>query len=100
MDIQGKVVVITGASMGIGLETARCFAAAGAKLVLAARSTDLLMKHVDELILEGCDAIAIPTDMTVQPVVNRMIDSAYQHFGRIDILINNAGQSELGPVAT
>lgn len=100
MDVQGKVVVITGASMGIGLATARRFAAAGAKVVLAARSTDLIEKRVDELTLQGAEALAVATDVTVQAEVVRLIETTIQHYGRIDILINNAGQTELGPVAT
>ncbi len=100
MDVHGKVVVITGASMGIGLATARRFAAEGAKLVLAARSVDLLAKHADELTLQDCEAIAIPTDVTNQAQVNHLIDTACQQYGRIDILINNAGQTELGAVAS
>jgi NAD(P)-dependent dehydrogenase (short-subunit alcohol dehydrogenase family) len=100
MDIQGKVVVITGASMGIGLATARQFAAAGAKVVLAARSVDRLTQLADDLKQQGREALVVPTDVTVQAEVMRLIDTAVQHYGRIDILINNAGQTELGPVTT
>jgi short-subunit dehydrogenase len=99
MEINGKVVVITGASMGIGLSTARQFAAEGAKVVLAARSTDKLQGFAAELKAQGHEALAITTNMTDQSDVNRMIDETINHFGRIDILINNAGQACAGRVA-
>jgi short-subunit dehydrogenase len=88
MEITGKVVLITGASGGIGLATARLLAQKGAKLALAARSAEKLERAVSEL----PDAFAIPTDMRHEDEVHRMIDQTRQHFGRIDVLINNAGQ--------
>ena len=98
MDVQGKVVIVTGASMGIGEATARVFAEAGAKLVLAARSANKLAA-VAESLLAGTEALIVPTDMTDQAQVQALIDSAYARFGRIDIVINNAGQSAAGAVA-
>lgn len=99
MKVQSKVVIITGASMGIGAATARVFAEAGAKLVLAARSADKL-----EAVAHGMPAQAetliVPTDMTDQAQVRALMAQAYEHFGRIDILINNAGQALAGWVAT
>jgi short-subunit dehydrogenase len=88
MDIQGKAVIVTGASGGIGLETARLFAQRGARLALAARSGDKLAQLAQEL----PDALAIPTDMRDVEAVRRMVQRAHEHFGRIDVLINNAGQ--------
>lgn len=99
MEIQDKVVIITGASMGIGEATARVFAAAGAKLVLAARSADKLEAIARSLPKEA-ETLIVPTDMIDQAQVKALINKAYAHFGRIDILINNAGQSILGPIAT
>ena len=99
MDIQGKVVVITGASMGIGAATAHAFAEAGAKLVLAARSIDALAAVAKGLPTQA-EALIVPTDMTDQAQVKALINKAYERFGRIDVLINNAGQSAVGPVAT
>src|SRR5258708_35803095 len=98
MDVHGKVVIITCASMGIGLSTARRFAAEGAKLVLAARSVDLLAKHADELTLQDCEWITIPTDATNQSQVNHLIDRACQHHGRNIIASNTARQPEPGAV--
>jgi NADP-dependent 3-hydroxy acid dehydrogenase YdfG len=99
MEIQGKVVIITGASMGIGAATARVFAEQGAKLVLAARSADTLAAVAKSLPAQT-ETLVVPTDMTDQAQVKALIDTAYARFGRIDIVINNAGQAAVGAVAT
>ncbi len=99
MEIENKVVVITGASGGIGLATARRFAQAGAKVVLAARSDDKLNQLATELRGQGHAALVVPTDMRSRAEVERMIEAAMKHYGRIDILINNAGQAAAGRVA-
>ena len=88
MDIEGKVVLITGASGGIGLATAQLLAQKGARLALAARST----KKLEQVTAELADAIALPTDMRNEADIQRMIEQTQRHFGRIDVLINNAGQ--------
>jgi short-subunit dehydrogenase len=100
MDVSGKVAIITGASEGIGRAAARCFAETGAKVVLAARSRDKLEALAEELRAQKHDAFVVPTDMRDCGAVKQMIDQAYDHCGRIDILINNAGQSAAGPVAS
>lgn len=99
MEVQGKVIIITGASMGIGAATARVFADAGAKLVLAARSADKLAEVAKSLPAEA-ETLIVPTDMTDQAQVQALIETAYTRFGRIDIVINNAGQAAAGAVAT
>ena len=99
MEVQGKVVIITGASMGIGEATARVFAEAGAQLVLAARSVDKL-EAVAQRLPTQATPLVVPTDMTDQAQVKALIETAYAHFGRVDILINNAGQAAAGPIAT
>ena len=99
MDIKGKVVLITGASMGIGLSTARLFAAQGARLALAARSTDKLTALADELRAQGHEALVLTADMRDPSAVKSMIESTLAHFGQLDILINNAGQAAAGTVA-
>ncbi len=99
MELRDKVVVVTGASGGIGLATARAVAAAGAKVVAAARSGDQLAQLVEELRREGREALAVPTDMRRQNEVMQLIETAFQHYGRIDVLINNAGQAVAGTVA-
>jgi ribitol 2-dehydrogenase len=86
--VKGKVAVVTGASSGIGLATARLLSAEGAKLALVARSADQLEAIAREL---GPDALAIPADLKQPADVERMIADAIRHFGQIDILIANAG---------
>jgi len=98
MDIQNKVVIITGASEGIGEATAKLFATQGAKVVLAARSADKLNAVKNAITAAGGTAIAIPTDMRNEESVKALIEQTQQHFGQIDILINNAGQSVYAPV--
>ncbi len=99
MDIKDKVVVVTGASGGIGLATARAAAAAGAKVVLAARSGDQLAELGDALRREGYEVLVAPTDMRQPAEVAQLVETALQHFGRIDVLVNNAGQAVAGTVA-
>jgi short-subunit dehydrogenase len=99
MEISGKVTVLTGASAGIGLATARRFAAEGAKLVLVARSTERLRKVAAELKMQGHDVFIRPTDLCKLDDVPKMIEEAHRQYGQIDILINNAGQAVAGNVA-
>lgn len=99
MEINGKVVLITGASEGIGLATARVFAQAGAKLALTARSTDKLEVLAGELRGMGAEAVAVPADLTDMAQVREAVTDTLGRFGRLDILINNAGQAAAGAVA-
>jgi len=99
MDITGKVCIITGASAGIGLAAARLFAENGAKVVLAARSAEKLAAIAEDLQAKGREVLAIPTDIRKRDEVIRMIKRAEERYGRIDILINNAGQAAAGTVA-
>lgn len=100
MDIKDKVVIVTGASSGIGLATAHRLAAAGAKVVVAARSADKLRALAADLQAKGAEALAVPTDMREPEAVVRLIEETFKRFGRVDILINNAGQGMAGQVAT
>jgi short-subunit dehydrogenase len=88
MKVQDKVVIVTGASSGIGLATAKLLANHGAKLALVSRSKDALSKLSQEL----PNSLAAPTDMSKIFEVKRMVKQVAEYFGRIDILINNAGQ--------
>jgi len=95
MDIKGKVAIVTGASNGIGLATARLLAEKGAKVALVARSKDKLEKIAADL----KDSLAVPADMTKPEQISKMVETVQKHYGRIDILINNAGQGYDAPVA-
>lgn len=91
MKLQGRVAVITGASSGVGYETARLLAREGALVAAAARRRDKLEWLVGEIAGEGGQALAIPTDVTSSAQVARLVDSAFNLFGRVDILVNAAG---------
>jgi NADP-dependent 3-hydroxy acid dehydrogenase YdfG len=98
MEILNSVVIVTGASSGIGLATARSFAKAGGKVVLAARSIDILNTVAEEIRQQGYEALAVATDMRDQAQVERLINAACAHFGHINILINNAGRGTVAYV--
>jgi short-subunit dehydrogenase len=88
-----KVVIVTGASSGIGRATAKEFAKVGSKVVLAARSLSLLTELENELKALNCDAIAIPTDVCREDDCRSLIGKTIHKYGKIDILVNNAGIS-------
>ncbi len=89
--LQDQIVVITGASSGIGRESALHFARQGARLVLAARGSAGLESLAAEIRREGARAIAVPTDVTDPQAVQHLADQAIEQFGRIDTWVNNAG---------
>jgi len=88
MDIKNKVAIITGASSGIGLATARLLSRKGAKVVLAARSSQKIKRLEKDL----PSSYAVATDMTKQNQIKNLINKTKKKYGRIDILINNAGR--------
>ncbi|MGY9045762.1 short-chain dehydrogenase [Puniceibacterium antarcticum] len=88
MDMTGKTVMITGASRGIGAETARIFAAAGANIALVARSADAIAEIAGEI---GPKAVAIPCDISRYWELAKAVENCQTAFGRLDVLINNAG---------
>ncbi len=96
MNPKGRVVIITGASSGIGAAAGRVFAHAGARVVLAARNGDKLQALVAGL---PGDALAIPTDVSDEQAVRQLVEQTIVTCGRVDILINNAGIGLAGPVA-
>jgi NAD(P)-dependent dehydrogenase (short-subunit alcohol dehydrogenase family) len=91
MKLQGRVAIITGASSGVGYETARVLAREGAVVVAAARRRDKLEWLVGEIAGEGGQALALPTDVTDSAQVTRLVESAHNLFGRVDILVCAAG---------
>ncbi|MGK8439682.1 SDR family oxidoreductase [Ectopseudomonas hydrolytica] len=98
-NISGKVVVITGASSGLGEATARHLSQLGAKVVLAARRKDRLEQLVGELIAAGGEAVAYQTDVTRAGEVKALIQGALDTFGRVDVLVNNAGLMAIAPLS-
>jgi NADP-dependent 3-hydroxy acid dehydrogenase YdfG len=89
--IKDKVIIITGASSGLGEAAARALAAQGASVALGARRGDRIQSLAHELTRAGRKAIAVTTDVTDRAQVKKLVDSAVQTFGRIDVMINNAG---------
>lgn len=97
-EINGKVVIITGASSGLGKATALRLAKGGAKLVLAARREERLVELRDAIIEQGGDAIYQVTDVTDRAQVESLAKAAKEAYGRIDVLVNNAGLMPLSPL--
>jgi short-subunit dehydrogenase len=97
-DFRGKTVLITGGSRGLGLVLARELAADGARLALCAREEADLEQARDELVGKGAEVLAMPCDVTDQGQVRELVRSTHAHFGAIDVLINNAGTIQVGPL--
>ncbi|CRL04899.1 CLUMA_CG017950, isoform A [Clunio marinus] len=97
MTFEGKVVIITGASSGIGAETAQEFSKLGAKVVLVGRNLENLQK-----VASGCGSsdkvLVVQADVTVQNDANKIIDETVKTFSKIDVLVNNAGIIEIGSI--
>jgi len=91
LELQEKTVIVTGASSGIGLEIVKMLAASGAKIALAARSMDKLEKAATALAADGATAILVPTDVTREADCRALVQATQDAFGRIDVLVNNAG---------
>ncbi|AKV04477.1 Short-chain dehydrogenase/reductase SDR [Labilithrix luteola] len=97
-NIEGKVVVITGASSGLGEATARHLATKGAKLFLGARRMDRLESIVADITRGGGKAAAKKVDVTKRAEVDAFVQAAVEKFGRMDVLVNNAGLMALAPL--
>lgn len=98
-ELNNKIVAITGASSGIGEATARLLAAKGARVLLGARRTDRLATVVAEIRAAGGEAHFTSLDVTNLSEMERFIAEAQQHFGGLDVLINNAGVMPLSPLS-
>ncbi len=97
-NIQGKVVVITGASSGLGEATARHLAALGAKVVLGARRLERLQTIAQDIMTAGGEAAAFAVDVTRQQDLEALVQGALDAFGRVDVMINNAGLMAISPI--
>jgi NADP-dependent 3-hydroxy acid dehydrogenase YdfG len=97
-NIRDKVVVITGASSGLGEAAARLLSAEGASVVLGARRLDRIQSLAAALTAKGGRALAVATDVTHADEVKRLVDAAVETYGRIDVMINNAGVMPHSPL--
>ena len=97
-DIQNKIVVITGASSGLGEATARLLSSQGATVVLGARRTERIESLATELNSKGGRALAVTVDVTRPEQVQALVDTAVKAYGRIDVMINNAGLMPHSPL--
>jgi citronellol/citronellal dehydrogenase len=99
LDVTGRVTIITGGGTGIGAAAARLFAAHGAPLVLAGRTVELLESVRDEVVKEhGVDCLAVRTDVKREDDIVALVDATIEHYGRIDVVINNAGGTRMMPL--
>jgi NAD(P)-dependent dehydrogenase (short-subunit alcohol dehydrogenase family) len=99
-DLADAVVLVTGGSRGLGLALAREFGRLGARLAICGRNADALRRAGEDLLARGVDAAAVPCDVTRREDVEALVRSVVDRYGRIDVLVNNAGIIEVGPLAT
>jgi short-subunit dehydrogenase len=97
-DLHGEVAVVTGASRGLGLLLARELAGQGCPLVICARDAAELKRAADELRAAGAEVTTVVCDVTDEATPQLLIDTAVQRYGRLDILVSNAGVIQVGPV--
>jgi short-subunit dehydrogenase len=97
-DLHGEVAVVTGASRGLGLLLARELAGQGCPLVICARDAAELERAADELRAAGAEVTTVACDVTDEATPQLLIDTAVQRYGRLDILLSNAGVIQVGPV--
>lgn len=94
----GRVALVTGASRGIGKAIAYALAGEGANVVLAARSAESVRAAAEAIAVSGAEALAVPTDVTLEGEIDILFQKTIDHFGRLDVLVNNAGAFDGGPI--
>jgi NAD(P)-dependent dehydrogenase (short-subunit alcohol dehydrogenase family) len=99
-DLSGQVALVTGSSRGLGYLLAREFGRVGCRLVLCARDAAELERARADLASQGMDVLAVPCDVGDVAQVERLVADATRHFGRVDLLVNNAGIIQVGPLET
>jgi NAD(P)-dependent dehydrogenase (short-subunit alcohol dehydrogenase family) len=97
--LRGRVVLVTGGSRGLGLLLARHFLRRGARVAICARDERELQRASDELSREG-EVLAVPCDLRIASAAERLVELVVAHYGRLDVLVNNAGIIEVGPEST
>ncbi len=98
--LDGRVAVVTGASSGIGVSLAEGLAAAGARVVLAARRVERLESLAKRLQDDGAECVAVPCDVSSPDEIDALVAETVSCFGQVDVLVNNAGITEVGPAET
>lgn len=99
LDFTGKVAIVTGGGTGIGYATAMQFARLGANVVIASRSADELAAAAARIAAEsGSKCLAVPTDVKDEDAIIRLVQRTVDEFGRVDVLVNNAGGTRMGPL--
>src|SRR3972149_3566251 len=96
--LAGRVAIVTGASSGIGRATALALAREGVPVALAARREDRLRELAAEIEAAGGEALVVPTDVSRRTDVERLVQAALERFGRLDIMVNNAGYGHYAAV--
>ena len=97
-DLRGKTVLVTGGSRGLGLVLAREFAANGARVAICARDEEELQQASEDLEGRGAEVMAVKCDVTNMPEVESMVSRVRERFGKVDVLVNNAGTIQVGPL--
>ena len=97
-DLRGRTVLVTGGSRGLGLVLAREFARNGARVAICARDEQELEHAIADLQSRGAEAMAVKCDVTNMPEVENMVNRVRERFGQIDVLVNNAGTIQVGPL--